>query len=119
LTKAEYEQKLGPLLNQVVVPALRAALANGGARNPQKLGAAITNVKLAHDQMASVTPPAAVADLHGKAVAVLSSMVTHLTRLRDAETKHDKTAAVSAATALKDDGLKLQSVGSQFTSRGY
>src|SRR5437660_5882948 len=81
LSKAAYEQKLGPLLNQQVAPAVRTALANGGILDPKKVGDAIASVKTAHDQMASVTPPTAVADLHRKAVAVLAALVTDMTRL--------------------------------------
>jgi hypothetical protein len=119
LTKSAYERKLGPLLTDVVAPALRAALANGGIKNPHKLDAAITNVKLAHDQMASVTPPTAVADLHRKAVSALGAIVNDMTRLRNAETKSDRSSEKSAAISLVSDGRQLQSLGSQFTARGY
>ena len=119
MTKAEYEAKLGPLLNDVVDPALKAALSNGGIRNPQKVTAAIASVKVAHDEMARVKPPAAVADLHGRTVTVLSSMIADMTRLRDAETKHDTSGESSAAKGLKNDAEKLVKLGDAFTSRGY
>ncbi len=119
LTKAQYEQKLGPLLNYVVDPALHVALSNAGGPLPQKLAAAITDVRLAHDQMAAITPPAGVADLHQKAVALMTSMITDMTKLRAAEAAGDKTAAVSAATALISDGRQMESLGSQFAARGY
>ena len=119
LTKAQYEQKLGPLLNDVVVPALRTAFRGGGAASPQKLSAAITIIRLSHDQMAAVTPPAKVPDLHKQAVAVLTDMTSDMTRLRDAETNSDKSAASSAVVALKTDSQHLVTLGSQFASRGY
>ena len=119
LTKAQYEQKLGPLLNQQVAPAVRAALANGGILDPSKVTTAIASVKTAHDQMASVTPPTAVADLHKRAVAVLAALVTDMTKLRDAETKKDTSAERGALTNITTDARGLVDVGSQFTSRGF
>jgi hypothetical protein len=119
LSKAEYESKLGPLLNLQVAPALHVAFANGGARHPQNVTAAIGEIKLAHDRMAALTPPTAVADLHRNAVAVLAAMITDMTKLRDAEKKSDTSAEVSAAKAVKGDALQLQSVGNKFTARGY
>ncbi len=103
----------------MVDPALHVALSNRGAANPQKLGAAITVVRLAHDQMAAVTPPAEVADLHEKAVAVLSSMIRDMTKLGDAETNNAKSAVGSAVTALLGDARQMETLGNQFTSRGY
>lgn len=119
LTKAQYEQKLGPLLNDVVDPALRAALGKGGAARPEKLAAAITIIRLAHDQMAMITPPAEVADLHRQAVALMSSMIGDMTKLRDAETSSDKSGASSAVGALKTDAQHLENLGGQFSARGY
>ena len=120
LTKAQYEQKLGPLLNNVVDPALRATVGTGaGAADPQKVGAAITSVQLAHDQMAAVTPPPQVADLNQRAVVLMASMITAMTNLRDAETRNDRNAVLTAATALKGEAQRLESLGSQFTARGY
>ena len=119
LSKAQYERKLGPLLNDVVDPALRATLGVGGAADPQKLGAAITSVRLAHDRMAAITPPAEVADLHQQTVALLAAMISDMTKLRDAETGSDKSGVASAAGALKAEAQHLETLGSQFTSRGY
>jgi hypothetical protein len=119
LTKAQYEQKLGPLLNNVIDPALRDALSNGGARSPRKLGAAITLLRLSHDQMAAAAPPAAVADLHKRTVAALVSMISDMTKLRVAEARSDTSAGSAAVAALKTDAQRLETLGSQFTSRGY
>ena len=119
LTKAAYEQKLGPLLNQQVAPAVRTALANGGILDPKKVGDAIASVKTAHDQMASVTPPNAVADLHKKAVSVLAALVSDMTKLRDAEGKKDTSAEAGALSQITTDAKSLVDVGGQFTSRGY
>ena len=119
LTKAQYEQKLGPLLNDVVDPALRSALGNGGAASPEKLMAAMTIIRLAHDQMAMITPPAEVVDLHRQTVAVLTSMLRDMTRLRDAETKSDRSGASSAVVVLKADAQRLENLGGRFSARGY
>jgi hypothetical protein len=120
LTKAQYEQKLGPLLNDVIAPALRATVGTGaGAANPQNVSAAITSVQLAHDQMAAVTPPAEVADLHQQTVTLLTSLIRDMTKLRDAEIKNDRSGVSSAAIELKDEGQRLESLGKQFTARGY
>jgi hypothetical protein len=119
LTKAEYEARLGPLLNNQVVPSLRAALANGGAADPTRLTQAINSLKTAHDQMAAVNPPTEIADLHQQAVTVLGAMVSDATKLRDAEVAHDTSAEQSAANALKADAQQIQNVGNQLTQRGY
>jgi hypothetical protein len=119
LSKAQYEGKLGPLLNDVVDPALRATLGGGGAADPQKLGAAITSVQLAHDRMAAVTPPAEVADLHQQTVAPPAALISDMTKLRDAETGSDRSGVASAASAVKAEAQHLQNFGSQFGSRGY
>lgn len=119
LTKAQYEQKLGPLLNDVVDPALRDVFSNAGARSPRKLGAAITILRLSHDQMAAITPPAAVAYLHKQTVAALASMISDMTKLRDAEARSDTPAGSAAIAALKTDAQHLETLGSHFTSRGY
>jgi len=119
LTKAEYEARLGPLLNNQVVPSLRAALANGGAADPTRLTQAISSLKTAHDQMAAVNPPTEIADLHQQAVTVLGAMVSDATKLRDAEVAHDTAAEQSAANALKADAQQIQNVGNQLTQRGY
>ena len=98
---------------------MRAALANGGILDPNKVTTAIASVKTAHDQMASVTPPTAVADLHKRAVAVLGALVTDMTKLRDAEKKKDTSAERGALTQITTDARGLVDVGSQFTSRGF
>lgn len=118
LTKAQYERQLGPLLNGVVDPALRAAFSNG-AITPQKLTAAITVIRLAHDKMAAVTPPPAVSGLHKQAVTLLGSMVNDLTKLRTATVKGDRSGQSSAASGLIADARRMQTLGSEFTSRGY
>jgi hypothetical protein len=119
LTKAQYEAKLGPLLNGHVVPALRSALANGGARNPDKLKAAVNALNEAHDAMASITPPAKVADLNQQAVTVLASLSSDLSKMRSALLDKNKSAYVTAAKGAVQDALKLQNVGNQLTARGF
>jgi hypothetical protein len=119
LTKAQYEAQLGPLLNGRVAPALKTALSNGGIANPSKLSVAIANVKLAHDRMAAVTPPSAIADIHAKAVTLLGSLVSDLTKLRAAELKKSKNDALSALNAIKNDGQTIITIGSEFTARGF
>lgn len=119
LSKAAYEQRLGPLLNQQIDPALRTALANGGAKDPGKLAAVISTLQTARNQMAVVIPPAAVADLHTQAVATLATLTVDVQRLRDAELAAQKSAAVSALETIKTDALRLLKIGDQFTARGY
>jgi hypothetical protein len=119
LTKAQYEAKLGPLLNGHVVPALRSALANGGARNPQKLKAAVAALNEAHDAMASITPPQKVADLNQQAVTILASLSSDLSKMRTALLDKSKSSYVHAAKGAVKDALKLQNVGNQLTARGF
>jgi hypothetical protein len=119
LTKAQYEAKLGPLLNERVVPALRGALANGGARNPDKLKTAIGALNEAHDAMASITPPSKVADLNQRAVAVIGALSADLSKMRSALLAKDKSAYVSAAKTAVQDALKMEKVGNALTARGY
>jgi hypothetical protein len=119
LSKASYEQQLGPLLNNRVAPALRALNANGGVLNPSHLKQEISLLETALNKMAALTPPAAVADLHKKAVAALGSTIADVTKLRTAELANDRTAGIAAAKALNADGGRLVAVGSQFTARGY
>jgi hypothetical protein len=119
LSKAQYEAKLGPLLNDQVVPALRGALTNGGARSPQKLKTAVGALNEAHDAMASITPPPKVADLHNQAVTVLASLSSDLSKMRSALLAKDKGAYVKAAKGAVQDALKLQNVGNQLTARGF
>src|SRR5437763_1037862 len=61
LSKAAYEAKLGPLLNDRVGPALRSTLANGGATNSQNLRTAVRLINEARNAMASLTPPTKIA----------------------------------------------------------
>jgi hypothetical protein len=119
LSKAAYEAKLGPLLNDQVVPALRTALANGGARDPQKLQSAISALDEARNAMASVTPPPAIADLNQQAVTVLGALATDLSNMRAALLASRKSAYTSAARSAVQDALKMQNVGNQMTARGF
>jgi hypothetical protein len=119
LTKAAYEQQLGPLLNDQVAPALRTALANNGIANPAKLQSAIGEVKLAHDRMAAVNPPTAIADLHKQAVSALAAIQVDMQKLHTAELKKAKSDALDALKALRTDAQKIVAVGNQFQSRGF
>lgn len=119
LTKAQYEAKLGPLLNDRVVPALRSALANGGARNPDKLQQAVNALNEAHNAMASITPPPKVADLNQQAVNVLAALSSDLSKMRSALLAKNKSDYVSAAKGAVQNALKMQNVGNQLTARGY
>jgi outer membrane lipoprotein SlyB len=119
LSKAQYEAKLGPLLNGHVVPALRSALANGGARNPDKLKTAVGALNEAHDAMASITPPPKVADLNQQAVTILASLSSDLSKMRSALLDKNKSDYVNAAKGAVKDALKLQNVGNQLTARGF
>jgi hypothetical protein len=119
LSKTAYEQQLGPLLNNQVAPALRTALANGGIANPSRLSSAISEVKLAHDRMAAVNPPSAIADLHRQAVTALGAIQSDMVMLRAAELKKAKSDALTALNALKTDAQKIVTVGNQFQARGF
>jgi hypothetical protein len=119
LTKAQYEAKLGPLLNDQVVPALRNALANGGARNPQKLAAAVAALNEAHNAMASINPPQKVADLNQQAVNVLASLSSDLSKMRSALLSKNRSDYVNAAKSAVKDALKMQNIGNQLTARGF
>ena len=119
LSKAAYEQTLGPLLNNQVAPALKTALANGGIADPTKLSSAIADVKLAHDRMAAVTPPSAIADLHQQAVTALGAIKADMEKLRAAELKKARSDALSALNSLKADAQKIVTVGNQFQARGF
>lgn len=119
LTKAQYEAKLGPLLNDRVVPALRGALANGGARNPQALQKAVNALNEGHNAMASINPPAKIANVNQQAVAVLAALSSDLSKMRSALLAKNKGAYVSAAKSAVQDALKMQNVGNQLTAHGY
>jgi hypothetical protein len=119
VSKTDYEQQLGPLLNNKVAPALRTALANGGIANPQRLGAAIAEVKLAHDRMAAVNPPAAIADLHQQAVTDLAAIQADMEKLRVAELNKARTNGLAALKALRADATKIVNIGNAFSARGF
>lgn len=119
LTKSQYESRLGPLLNNQVVPALRSALANGGANDPARVRRAIHALNVAEHAMAAVDPPAGVADLHRRAVVTLAYMVADATALRAAELRHNNGRKNAAASALRSDAREIQAVGSAMTRRGY
>ena len=119
LTKAQYEAKLGPLLNERVVPALKSALTNGGARNPEKLATAAGLIKEARDAMASLTPPTKIADLNQSAANTLGSLSNDLTKMKDGLQANDHSAYVNAAKSAVQDALKIQNIGNQLTARGY
>jgi hypothetical protein len=119
ISKVAYERQLGPLLNDQVAPALRTALANGGIADPNKLASAISDVKLAHDRMAAVNPPSAIADLHRQAVTALAAIQSDMVKLRSAELKKAKSDALSALSLLRSDAQKIVTVGNQFQARGF
>jgi hypothetical protein len=119
LTKAQYEARLGPLLNDRVVPALRSALANGGARNPQKLKEAVDALNEAHNAMASITPPQKVADINRQAVVVLAALSSDLSKMRSALLSKNRSDYVNAAKSAVKDALKMQNVGNELTARGF
>jgi hypothetical protein len=119
LSKADYEARLGPLLNNRIAPALKALNANGGILNPNHLKQEIALLGTALHQMSALTPPVEVADLHQRAVAALGSTIAHLTKLRGAEQRHDAAGGIVAARAVDRDGRRLVAVGGQFTARGY
>jgi hypothetical protein len=119
LTKAQYEQKLAPLFNNQIDPALKSALSNGGARNPTNLTEAIGLVQSARDAMASIAPPAGVATIHHQAVSQFGALIADMTKLRNAERANDPSTRQSAATAVRNDALQLQTVGKKFLAKGY
>ena len=119
LSKAAYEAKLGPLLNGKVVPALRSALANGGAANPQKLATAVHLIDEARGAMASLRPPTRVADLNQAAVTTLGALAADMTKMKDSLQAQNRGAYVNAARQAVRDALKIQNVGNQLTARGF
>ena len=119
LSKAQYEAKLAPLLNDRVGPALRAALANGGAANPQKLGTAISLIQQAHNAMASLNPPTQIADLHRQAVTALGALAAGMSKMRSSLQANDKSALVAAVRTVESDALKIESIGKQMSARGF
>jgi hypothetical protein len=119
LTKTQYEAKLGPLFNNQIDPALKSALSNGGATNPQNLTTAVGLVTEARDAMASINPPAGIASLHGQAVGYLSSLIKDMSKLRDAAQSKNSNDYKAAATAVTNDARQIQTVGQKFVAKGY
>ncbi len=119
LTKAQYEARLSPLLNRRIAPALRSALSNGGARNPQKLSTAANLLKEAQHAMSSLTPPTRVADLNRQAVVILGALGNDLSKMSSSLRAHNSSGYQSAARSAVSDAVKIQRVGSEFTSRGF
>jgi hypothetical protein len=119
LTKAQYEAKLGPLFNNQIDPALKSALSNGGATNPQNLTTAVGLVTEARDAMAAINPPTGIADLHHQAVTYLTSLITDMTKLRDAAQAKNNGDYQTAAKAVENDAQQIQTVGQKFVAKGY
>lgn len=119
MTKAAYEETLGPLFNNKIDPALKSALSTQNVTNPKSLTTAVGLVQEARNAMAGVNPPKAIADLNKEAVGALTSLANDLTKLRNAAQAKSSSAYTSAANDVRNDGLRLETIGSQFTSRGY
>jgi hypothetical protein len=119
LTKAQYEQKLGPLFNNQIDPALKSALSNGGATNPQNLTTAVGLVTEARDAMAAITPPTGIADLHKQAIQYLSALIKDMSKLRDAAQTKNSGDYQTAAKAVTNDAKQIQTVGNKFVAKGY
>jgi ABC-type glycerol-3-phosphate transport system substrate-binding protein len=119
LTKAQYEQKLGPLFNNQIDPALKSALSNGGAANPQNLTTAVGLVTEARDAMAAINPPSGIADLHKQAVQYLSALIKDMSKLRDAAQSKNSGDYQTAAKAVTNDAKQIQTVGNKFVAKGY
>jgi hypothetical protein len=119
LSKAAYEAKLGPLLNDRVGPALRSALANGGAANPQNLKTAVRLIDEARNAMASLNPPTKIASLHHQAVATLGAISRDMTKMSDDLQANNKTAYTNDAKAVVKDALRIQTIGNQLSAQGY
>ncbi len=119
LTKSQYEARLSPLLNQRIAPALRSALSNGSARNPQKLTTAANLLKEAQHAMSSLTPPTRVADLNRQAVTILGSLGNDLSKMSSSLRSHNTSGYQSAARSAVSEALKIQRVGNEYTARGF
>lgn len=119
LTKAQYEAKLGPLFNNSIDPALKSALSNGGATNPQSLTTAVGLVTEARDAMSAINPPTGIADLHKQAVTYLSSLINDMSKLRDAAQAKNASDYSNAAKAVEADARNIQTVGNKFVAKGY
>lgn len=118
-TKAQYEQKLAPLFNNQIDPALKSALSNGGATNPQNLTTAVRLVTEARDAMASIDPPTAIADFHKQAVTYLGALINDMSKLRDAAQAKNTGAYQNAAKSVENDARQIQTVGNKFVAKGY
>jgi hypothetical protein len=119
LTKSQYEARLSPLLNDRIAPALRGALSNGGARNPQKLATAAGLLKEAQHAMSSLTPPAKVADLNRQAITILGALASDLSKMSSNLRAHNTSGYQSGARSALGDALKIQRLGSEFSARGF
>ena len=119
LTKAQYEAKLGPLFNNQIDPALKSALSNGGATNPQSLTTAVGLVTEARDAMSSIKPPTGIADLHQQAVTYLSALIKDMSKLRDAAQAKNAGDYQTAAKSVENDARQIQTVGNKFVAKGY
>ncbi|MBV8940838.1 MAG: hypothetical protein JO342_03755 [Solirubrobacterales bacterium] len=119
LSKAAYEAKLGPMLNARVVPALKGALSDGGVTDPQKLKAAAGLLDQARSAMGSLTPPTKVADLNREAVTRLGAPAANLTKMSEALHAHNQGAYLNAAQAAMRNAGKVETIGGQFSARGY
>jgi hypothetical protein len=119
LTKAQYEAKLGPLFNNQIDPALKSALSNGGATNPQNLTTAVGLVTEARDAMAAINPPTGIADLHKQAVSYLTALIKDMSKLRDAAQAKNNGDYQTAAKAVENDAKQIQTVGNNFVAKGY
>jgi hypothetical protein len=119
LTKAQYEQRLGPLFNNQIDPALKSALANGGATNPQNLTTAVGLVTEARDAMAAINPPTGIADLHKQAVLYLTALIKDMSKLRDAAQAKNTGDYQAAAKSVQGDAQQIQTVGQKFVAKGY
>jgi hypothetical protein len=119
VSKAVYEQKLGPLFNNQIDPALQSALSNGGATNPQNLTNAVRLVTEARDAMESIAAPRPIADLHNQAITYLTALTNDMTKLRNAAQANDSSAYQTAAAAVQNDAQQIQTIGNQFVARGY
>src|SRR5437868_3711456 len=116
LTKAQYEAKLGPLFNNQIDPALKSALSNGGATNPQSLTTAVGLVTEARDAMSSINPPTGIADLHKQAIQYLSALIKDMSKLRDAAQAKNSGDYQTAAKSVTNDAKQIQTVGQEFVS---
>jgi hypothetical protein len=107
------------LFNNSIDPALKSALSNGGATNPQSLTTAVGLVSEARDAMSSINPPTGIADLHKQAVGYLSALVSDMSKLRDAAQAKNSSDYSAAAKGVEADARNIQTVGNKFVAKGY